>query len=94
MEENTGQITGINGSVITAKFDKKIPKLLNKLVCGDVICEVVEELDNNQIQAIALNSTIGLVCGKDIVDTGEPIKINIKNLQNIFKNIDNLSKNI
>lgn len=77
MEENIGQITGINGSVITAKFNKKIPKLLNKLVCDNVICEVVEELDNNQIQAIALNSTIGLVCGKEIADTGEPIKIKV-----------------
>ncbi len=77
MEENIGQIIGINGSVITAKFDKKTPKLLNKLICDNVICEVVEELDNSQVQAIALNSTMGLISGKNIIDTGNPIKIKV-----------------
>ena len=77
MEENIGQIIGINGSVITAKFDKKTPKLLNKLICDNVICEVVEELDNGQVQAIALNSTMGLISGKNIIDTGNPIKIKV-----------------
>lgn len=77
MEENIGQIIGINGSVITAKFYKKTPKLLNKLICDNVICEVVEELDNGQVQAIALNSTMGLISGKNIIDTGNPIKIKV-----------------
>lgn len=77
MEENIGQIIGINGSVITAKFDKKTPKLLNKLICDNVICEVVEELDNSQVQVIALNSTMGLISGKNIIDTGNPIKIKV-----------------
>ena len=77
MEENIGQIISINGSVIEAKFDKKIPKLLNKLVCDKVVFEVVEELNDKKIRAIALNSTIGLVNGKNIIDTGKPIKIKV-----------------
>ena len=75
MEENIGQIISINGSVIEAKFDRKIPKLLNKLVCDKVVFEVVEELNDGKIRAIALNSTIGLTNGKNITDTGKPIKI-------------------
>lgn len=73
--KNVGIITGINGSVIIAKFDKKIPKLFNKLVSGKVIAEVLEQLENNEVKAVALNSTTGLSFKDEIIDTNEPIMI-------------------
>ena len=71
---NKGVITGISGSVIIAKFDI-LPKIFNKLVSGDVIAEVLEQLENNEVKAVALNSTIGLVCGDEIIDSNEQITI-------------------
>lgn len=78
--ENVGKITGINGSVIIAKFNNNMPKLSNKLIAGKIIAEVIEQLENNEIKAIALNSTLGLSLDDNIVDTGEPLKINVGNL--------------
>ncbi len=78
--ENIGKITGINGSVITAKFINNIPKLSNKLVANKVIAEVIEQLENNEIKAVAINSTFGLSLNDNIIDTGEPLKINVGNL--------------
>ena len=74
-EKNIGVITGISGSVITAKFNDKVPKILNKLVCSNIIAEVLEGLENNEIKAVALNSTTGLCFGDEIIDTGKPIDI-------------------
>ncbi len=78
--ENIGKITGINGSVITAKFSNNIPKLSNKLIAGKIIAEVIEQLENNEIKAVALSSTLGLTLNDNIIDTGEPLKINVGNL--------------
>lgn len=74
-ENNVGKITGISGSVIIAKFDKKLPKLYSKLVSDSVVAEVLEQLENNEVKAVALNSTTGLTYGDDIIDTGNTIMI-------------------
>ena len=71
---NVGKIIGINGSVITAKFDN-VPNIYNELKSGNVIAEVIEELENNIVKAVALNSTIGLKINSDILDTGKSIEI-------------------
>lgn len=75
--ENIGKITGINGSVITARFDDVVPNLSNKLVAGGVVAEVIEQLENNEVKAVALNSTLGLGLDNDVLDTGEPLKIKV-----------------
>ena len=72
---NKGTITGINGSVIIAEFNEKLPKIFNKLTAGNVIAEVLEQMENNKVKAVALNSTIGLTYGDDVIDTEEEIKI-------------------
>lgn len=76
-KKNIGKITGINGSVIIARFEDEIPSLSNKLIAGDIIAEVIEEMENNEVKAVALNSTLGLCLDSDIIDTGEPLKINV-----------------
>ena len=93
---NKGIITGINGSVIIAKFDDKLPKIFSKLVAGDVVAEVLEQMENNEVKAVALNSTLDLVYGNDIIDTEEEIKIPVGDeikgrMMNVFGSpIDNM----
>ena len=70
-----GKIKGISGSVIIAEFKDKVPQIFNKLVSGNVVAEVLEQLENNEVKAVALNSTVGLNYGDEIIDTGEPIKV-------------------
>lgn len=74
-QKNIGKIKGISGSVIIAEFKDKVPQIFNKLVSGNVIAEVLEQLENNEVKAVALNSTVGLNYGDEIIDTGEPIKV-------------------
>lgn len=74
-QKNIGKIKGISGSVIIAEFKDKVPQIFNKLVSDNVIAEVLEQLENNEVKAVALNSTVGLNYGDEIIDTDEPIKV-------------------
>ena len=84
---NTGIIKSISGSVITAKFDK-MPEIKNKLISGSVVFEVMEQMDNNFVKAVALNSTIGLESNAKIIDTEKQIEITIGD--GLFGNIINV----
>ncbi|MDR3289812.1 MAG: F0F1 ATP synthase subunit beta [Rickettsiales bacterium] len=70
-----GYISSINGSVIKAIFNEKLPDLHNKLKSGKVVIEVMEILDKNEILGVALNSIEGLSVKDKIIDTGGPLKI-------------------
>ena len=72
---NKGTIVGVNGSVIIANFEKNLPKIFSKLVSGDVIAEVLEQMEGNRVKAVALNSTVCLICGDEIIDTEKEIEI-------------------
>ena len=79
----TGKITQIIGPVLDAEFPSgKMPRIYNALrVEGknpagqdvSVTCEVQQLLGDNQVRAVAMSGTDGLVRGMDIVDTGAPI---------------------
>jgi F-type H+-transporting ATPase subunit beta len=75
--KNVGHITGISGSVVEARFDKVIPKIHGELISGNIVFEVVEQLKNGEVKAIALGSTIGLSSGDQILDSGGPLKIRV-----------------
>ena len=82
---NVGRITQIIGPVIDAEFATgKMPQIYNALkVEGkneagqdvSVTCEVQQLLGDNQVRAVAMSSTDGLVRGMDVVDTGAPISV-------------------
>jgi F-type H+/Na+-transporting ATPase subunit beta len=82
---NTGKITQIIGPVLDAEFPiGKMPRIYNALkVQGtnpagqevSVTCEVQQLLGDNQVRAVAMSGTDGLVRGMDIVDTGAAIKV-------------------
>ncbi|MGB3694292.1 MAG: F0F1 ATP synthase subunit beta [Spirulinaceae cyanobacterium] len=82
---NIGKITQIIGPVIDAEFSPgNMPKIYNALkVAGrneagqdvSVTCEVQQLLGGNQVRAVAMSATDGLVRGMEVVDAGAPITV-------------------
>ena len=84
-EKAIGKITQIIGPVIDARFPSgKLPRIYNALkVQGtnsagnevSVTCEVQQLLGDNQVRAVAISSTDGMVRGMDVIDTGAAISV-------------------
>ncbi|MEM9770707.1 MAG: F0F1 ATP synthase subunit beta, partial [Cyanobacteria bacterium P01_D01_bin.73] len=82
---NVGNITKIIGPVIDVKFPSgSLPQIYNALkVEGtnragqnvSVTCEVQQLLGDNQVRAVSMSTTDGLVRGMEVVDTGAPISV-------------------
>ncbi len=82
---NIGRITKVIGPVLDAEFPSgKMPRIYNALkVTGrnsagqdvSVTCEVQQLLGDNQVRAVAMSATDGMVRGMDVVDTGAPISV-------------------
>jgi F-type H+-transporting ATPase subunit beta len=82
---NIGFITQIIGPVVDVKFPSgKLPAIYNALViegkntAGEdvsVTCEVQQLLGDQQVRAVAMSTTDGLVRGMEVVDTGAPINV-------------------
>lgn len=82
---NTGVITQIIGPVVDVEFSSgKMPQIYNALkIQGkneagqdvSVTCEVQQLLGDNQVRAVSMSSTDGLVRGMEVVDTGAPINV-------------------
>ena len=80
-----GKITQIIGPVIDAEFPSgKLPRIYNSLVIegknsvGEnlrIVCEVQQLLGDNQVRAVSMSGTDGLVRGMNITDTGSPISV-------------------
>ena len=84
-EKAIGKITQIIWPVIDARFPSgKLPRIYNALkVQGtnsagnevSVTCEVQQLLGDNQVRAVAMSSTDGMVRGMDVIDTGAAISV-------------------
>ncbi|CCQ61023.1 F0F1 ATP synthase subunit beta [Crocosphaera watsonii WH 8501] len=84
-ETSVGKITQIIGPVVDAEFPSgNLPRIYNALkvegqnFAGDTVsvtCEVQQLLGDNQVRAVAMSGTDGLVRGMDIVDSGSPISV-------------------
>jgi F-type H+-transporting ATPase subunit beta len=82
---NVGYITQIIGPVVDAKFPSgKMPRIYNALKIEgtneagqsvSVTCEVQQLLGDNQVRAVAMSSTDGLIRNMEVVDTGEAISV-------------------
>src|SRR5579883_2363214 len=82
---NIGYITQIIGPVVDVKFSNgKMPPIYNALTIKgtneagqevSVTCEVQQLLGDNQVRAVSMSSTDGLVRGMEVVDTGAPISV-------------------
>lgn len=81
----TGYITQIIGPVVDVKFPNgKMPAIYNALIVKgtneagqemSVTCEVQQLLGDNQVRAVSMTSTDGLVRGMEVSDTGAPISV-------------------
>ncbi|MEB3295024.1 MAG: F0F1 ATP synthase subunit beta [Synechococcales bacterium] len=82
---STGYITQIIGPVVDIKFPSgKMPAIYNALTIAAkneagqdlaVTCEVQQLLGDNQVRAVAMSSTDGLVRGMEVADTGAAINV-------------------
>jgi len=75
--ENIGHVATVRGSVIEADFPNKIPAINNLIRDreGDIAMEVVSQLSETRVRCIALTATHGIARGKELFDSGEPLKV-------------------
>ncbi len=83
---HAGKVIQVIGPVIDAEFDSgHLPDIYNALRLQqpekdgrpalDVVLEVQQHIGRNQVRAVAMQSTDGVVRGMEIVDTGQPITV-------------------
>lgn len=75
---NRGIVISIRGSVIDARFERRLPSIYNVLRAGESgesIIEVITHLSAKTIRGIALTSTQGLPHDSAIIDTGHPLRV-------------------
>ena len=85
MAANIGKIVTIIGPVLDVEFDpENLPELLTALEVKTegnggpairVVAEVQQHIGRNQVRAVAMSSTDGLVRGMPVLDTGGPITV-------------------
>src|SRR5436853_2454214 len=78
MASNTiGTVTQVIGAVVDVHFDGELPAILNALHINDngrtLVLEVAQQLGENTVRTVAMDTTDGLVRGAEVVDTGGPI---------------------
>ena len=84
-EKNIGKVVQVIGPVIDVEFAaEKLPELYTALrvdaagATGDrvrLVAEVQQHIGRNQVRAVAMSSTDGLVRGMEALDTGGPISV-------------------
>jgi len=83
--QNVGKVVQVIGPVLDVEFQPAhLPELYNALrvdYAGDgaapihMVAEVQQHIGRNQVRAVAMSSTDGVVRGMDAVDTGAPITV-------------------
>ena len=74
-----GTVTQIMGPVVDIKFDGELPPILNALNVDNqgknLVLEVAQQLGENTVRTIAMDTTDGLSRGVQAMDTGGPILV-------------------
>jgi F-type H+/Na+-transporting ATPase subunit beta len=74
-----GRVTQVLGAVVDVHFDGDLPAILNALTVSvggqKVVLEVAQQLGENTVRTIAMDTTDGLVRGAEVTDTGAPITV-------------------
>ncbi|HEX6063149.1 MAG TPA: F0F1 ATP synthase subunit beta, partial [Longimicrobiales bacterium] len=81
----TGKVVQVIGPVIDVEFSENLPEIYNALQIKakgeagspdiDVVVEVQQHIGRNQVRAVAMSSTDGIVRGMDVKDTGAAISV-------------------
>jgi F-type H+-transporting ATPase subunit beta len=81
---NVGHVAQVIGPVIDVEFEGgHIPEIYSALVVDETVdgrriqltAEVEQQIGRNQVKAVAMSSTDGVVRGMKVVDTGKPISV-------------------
>jgi len=81
---NVGKVVQVIGPVLDVEFEPEhLPEIYNALLLGDasgsipikVVVEVQQHIGQNQVRAVAMSSTDGVVRGMKVLDTGGPISV-------------------
>ena len=73
---NLGKVVSVRGSVVDIQFNEHLPPIYSLLHAkkGEIIIEVLAQLDAHRVRGIALTPTQGLARGMAVEDTGGPLK--------------------
>jgi len=77
---NAGKVVQVIGPVIDVEFEpEQLPELYNALLVEQpgvrLVAEVQQHIGRNQVRAVAMSTTDGVVRGMPAVDTGAPISV-------------------
>ena len=82
---NVGKVVQVIGPVLDVEFEpERLPELYNAVVIDHagngapaihLTAEVQQHIGRNQVRAVAMSSTDGVVRGMEVVDTGQPITV-------------------
>ncbi|MEQ1601989.1 MAG: F0F1 ATP synthase subunit beta [Methylophilaceae bacterium] len=74
--QNLGRVVSVRGSVVDSWFDGCLPPIHSLLQArdGEIVIEVLVQLDVHRVRGIALTPTQGLARGMAVEDTGEPLQ--------------------
>jgi F-type H+-transporting ATPase subunit beta len=77
---NVGKVVQVIGPVLDIEFEpEQLPELYNAVTVGSdsgrLVAEVEQHIGRNQVRAVAMSSTDGIVRGMEAVDTGQPITV-------------------
>jgi F-type H+-transporting ATPase subunit beta len=74
-----GRISQVIGAVVDVQFDGHLPEILNALETENqgnrLVLEVAQQLGENTVRCIAMDTSEGLVRGQRVRDTGAPIRV-------------------
>src|SRR5213592_2762140 len=84
-KRSIGKVVQVIGPVLDVEFEpERLPELYNALVIDHrgngtppihLVAEVQQHIGRNQVRAVAMSSTDGVVRGMEVTDTGDPITV-------------------
>ena len=79
MANLVGHITRVIGAVVDVHFEGDLPPILNALETTNqgqrLVLEVAQQLGENTVRTVAMDTSEGLVRGQEVRDTGGPIAV-------------------
>src|ERR1700744_1649298 len=79
MAKSVGHITQVIGAVVDVHFESELPPILNALETTNqgnrLVLEVAQQLGENTVRTVAMDTSEGLVRGQEVRDTGGPISV-------------------
>src|SRR5207244_5666844 len=83
--QNVGKVVQVIGPVLDIEFEPEhLPEIYNAVVIDHrgngappirLTAEVQQHIGRNQVRAVAMTSTDGVVRGMEVLDTGKPITV-------------------